>query len=63
MSQNQSASLDFDEGRYLYCAIRTEDGLALDVEGIEDGEVRIIEEDHVQRKDGSLALASTSIAG
>lgn len=47
MSQNQSASLDFDEGRYLYCAIRTEDGLALDVEGIEDGEVRIIEQDGI----------------
>ena len=47
MSQNRSASLDFDEGRYLYCAIRTVDDPALDVEGIEEGDVRIISQDGI----------------
>ncbi len=47
MSQNQSASLDFDEGRYLYCAVRTADDPTLDIEGIEEGEVRIIEHEGI----------------
>lgn len=45
MSENQGAT-EFDEGRYLYCAVRVDDG-DLAVEGIEDGDVRIVEHDGI----------------
>lgn len=47
MSQNSSTSLDFEEGRYLYCAIRIEGNPSLSVEGIEEGTVGIIDHDGI----------------
>lgn len=43
-----SAEVDeFEEGRYLYCAIRAEDASPLSVEGIEGGSVSIITRDGI----------------
>lgn len=52
MSENESRNqgqraTEFDEGRYLYCAVRAENGASIPVEGIEGGEVRIIERDGI----------------
>lgn len=45
-SQGQRAT-EFDEGRYLYCAVRAENGASIPVEGIEGGEVRIVEHEGI----------------
>ncbi|MCL7416751.1 MAG: GvpL/GvpF family gas vesicle protein [Halalkalicoccus sp.] len=42
MSEQGTRATEFDEGRYLYCAVRVEENPELAVEGIEGGEVRII---------------------
>lgn len=52
MSENESRSrnqraTEFDEGRYLYCAVRAGDDTSIDVEGIEGGEVRIVEHEGI----------------
>lgn len=46
MSGTES-SAEFEEGRYLYCAIRAEDSPSLSVEGIEGGSVSIITRDGI----------------
>ncbi|MFC6906128.1 gas vesicle protein GvpL [Halalkalicoccus tibetensis] len=45
-NQNQRAT-EFDEGRYLYCAVRADGDASIDVEGIEGGEVRIVEHEGI----------------
>lgn len=45
MSDERSAP-EFGEGRYLFCAVQAGDG-SLSVEGIDDGEVRIVEHDGI----------------
>ncbi len=48
MSDNQAASsTEFKEGRYLYCAVRVDDDPSLTVEGLDEGEVRIVERDGI----------------
>ncbi len=42
-----SSNTEFDEGRYLYCAIRVADDPEIDVAGIEEGDVRIIEHEDI----------------
>lgn len=42
-----SAATAFDEGRYLYCAVRVDEDPEIAVEGIENGEVRIVEHDGI----------------
>lgn len=41
-----SSGTEFEEGRYLYCAVQAGDS-SLAVEGIDDGEVRIVERDGI----------------
>lgn len=47
MSEQRQRATEFDEGRYLYCAVRVEENPELAVEGIESGEVRIIGQDGI----------------
>ncbi|WP_122090604.1 gas vesicle protein GvpL [Halalkalicoccus subterraneus] len=42
MSDRGERATEFDDGRYLYCAVRVDGEPELTVEGIEDGEVRVI---------------------
>lgn len=41
------SSTEFEEGRYLYCAIRAEDAPSLSVEGIEGGSVTVLAQDGI----------------
>lgn len=47
MSDRGERATEFDEGRYLYCAVRVDEDPSLAVEGIEDGEVRVITRDGI----------------
>lgn len=47
MSERQDADAEFDEGRYLYCAVRADGDASLAVDGLEGGTVSVVARDEI----------------